>query len=347
MKLNNVIILNRRHMRDFFSFTEFWKKRGEFKDVANSELFFKPKDCDLHKNQLKAQVVGWINGKCLTDDKRLENSCIILPSCKIPRLNTRQCDKELGRLSREEAFGVVCLYEMMERSLKTDIYEILSCLGHDVVNIESGIVIVKNDTETTFERSDAPVAHEPGRRLQNVLIANLSNNSHGTAKVKWGDESVELHDGECLRALFYGNRCLKFLGSGSRKMRLTLDRETLRTGLCLNGVKVYTAGNVLDVACGLHGGYVYATDMPGCKYVSRHKNFPDEDYYLVNSIGKDERVCHMELNENETKCLLLTDKLRLYMLDANNDDDIVLVDENVVMASFDKNKLSTLKTIEQ
>ena len=351
MTLNNVIILNRKHLRDFFSFSEFWKKKNEFLDLVNSDLFYQSEKEKAQKLPLKEQVVSWIiKGFRLTTGMKLEPGNIVLPSTKVFRTCTMQCEKELGQLSPEEAFGVVCLYELMGRKLKQDIYEVLSCLGHEMFNPDQGIIIVQNhkEKEKVFEQYEG---NEDGQddksdKLYNVLIANMSKDELGDVLIKCGKEQVQLRQGECMRAIFYGTKCLKLLPVASGGIKLVLNTETYATGLSKDGTLLETEGNVLVFACG-ENGYLYATDSKDKKFNSEHNKFADEDYSVVSEIGKDETIVYLELNNNETKCLFLTDKKNVYLYDSserkNYYDEIKLIESDVIMASFNNNELQTIK----
>lgn len=348
MKLNNVIILNRKHLRDFFSFSEFWKKKNEFLDLVNSDLFYQSEKERVQKLPLKEQVVSWIKKRFrLTNGMKLEPGNIVLPSAKVFRTCTTQCEKELGQLSPEEAFGVVCLYELMGRKLKQDIYEVLSCLGHEMFNPDQGIIIVQNHTEKVFEQY---VGNEDGQddksdKLYNVLVANMSKDALGYALIKCGKEQVQLKQGECVRAIFYGTKCLKLLPAASGGIKLVLNTETYATGLSKDGTLLETEGNVLVFASG-RNGYLYATDSQDKKFNSEHNKFADLDFYVTSDIGQDETIVYLELNNNETKCLFLTDKKKVYLYDnskRNNDNEIKLIESDVIMASFNNNELQTIK----
>lgn len=347
MKLNNVIILNRKHLRDFFSFSEFWKKKNEFLDLVNSDLFYQSEKEKAQKLPLKEQVVSWIKGFRLTTGMKLEPGNIVLPSTKVFRTCTMQCEKELRQLSPEEAFGVVCLYELMGRKLKQDIYEVLSCLGHEMFNPDQGIIIVQNYKKKVFEQYEG---NEDGQddksdKLYNVLIANMSKDALGYALIKCGNKQVQLRQGECIRAIFYGTKCLKLLPVASGGIKLVLNTETYATGLSKDGNLLETEGNVLVFASG-EKGYLYATDSQDEKFNSHHYNFTHEDYSLFSDIGKDETIVYLELNNNETKCLFLTDKKKVYLYDnsnRNNDNEIKLIESDVIMASFNNNELQTIK----
>lgn len=347
MKLNNVIILNRKHLRDFFSFSEFWKKKNEFLDLVNSDLFYQSEKEKAQKLPLKEQVVSWIKGFRLTTGMKLEPGNIVLPSTKVFRTCTMQCEKELRQLSPEEAFGVVCLYELMGRKLKQDIYEVLSCLGHEMFNPDQGIIIVQNHKKKVFEQYEG---NEDGQddksdKLYNVLIANMSKDALGYALIKCGNKQVQLRQGECIRAIFYGTKCLKLLPVASGGIKLVLNTETYATGLSKDGNLLETEGNVLVFASG-EKGYLYATDSQDEKFNSHHYNFTHEDYSLFSDIGKDETIVYLELNNNETKCLFLTDKKKVYLYDnsnRNNDNEIKLIESDVIMASFNNNELQTIK----
>ena len=343
MKLNNVIILNRKHLRDFFSFSEFWKKKNEFLDLVNSDLFYQSEKERAQKLPLKEQVVSWIKEFRLTKGMKLDPGNIVLPSAKIFRTCTTQCEKELGQLSPEEAFGVVCLYELMGRKLKQDIYEVLSCLGHEMFNPDQGIIIVQNHTKKVFEQY---VGNEDGQddksdKLYNVLIANMSKDALGYALIKCGIEQVQLKQGECVRAIFYGTKCVKLLPVASGGIKLVLNTETNATGLSKDGNLLETEGNVLAFARGKNG-YLYATDSKDKKFNSEHNKFADLDYYVTSDIGKDETIVYLELNDNETKCLFLTDKKKVYLYDSNK-DTIEFLESDVIMASFNNNELQTIK----
>lgn len=342
MRLNNVIILNRRHLKEFFSFTEFWAKRKEFLDVANSDIFFRPKDKDCQKNQLKAQVINWIKGRSLTKDKKLGQTYITLPSGNLSRYYTTQCENELKQLTSEEAFGIVCLYEMIERTLKQDIYEILTCLGYEIFNPLSGVIVVQNNADKELEPYEKDGDQDTGAKLCNVLIANLSKEKSGVSTIKLGDEQVDIQPNECIRAVFYGTKCLKILPTAQHVMRFVLNLENYTTGLSVDEAVVKTTGNVVAFAYGRNGGYVYATDSQEKKFVASHRNIGDE--YFYNPIHKDENIIYIELNRSETECLLLTDQKKLYLCKAHNEDEILFVDDNVIMASFEKDELQILKS---
>lgn len=344
MKLNNVIILNRKHLRDFFSFSEFWKKKNEFLDLVNSDLFYQSEKERVQKLPLKEQVVSWIKEFTPTKGMKLEPGNIVLPSAKIFRTCTTQCEKELGQLSPEEAFGVVCLYELMGRKLKQDIYEVLSCLGHEMFNPDQGIIIVQNHKEKVFEqyRGNEDGQDDKSDKLYNVLVANMSQDALGYALIKCGNKQVQLRQGECIRAIFYGTKCLKLLPAASGGIKLVLNTETYATGLSKDGTLLETEGNVLVFACG-RNGYLYATDSRDQKFNSHHYNFTHEDYSLFSDIGKDETIVYLELNNNETKCLFLTDKKKVYLYDSSEGDTIEFVESDVIMASFNNNRLQTIK----
>ena len=344
MKLNNVIILNRKHLRDFFSFSEFWKKKNEFLDLVNSDLFYQSEKERVQKLPLKEQVVSWIKEFRLTNGMKLEPGNIVLPSTKVFRTCTMQCEKELGQLSPEEAFGVVCLYELMGRKLKQDIYEVLSCLGHEMFNPDQGIIIVQNYKEKVFEQYIGNEDEQDNKsdKLYNVLVANMSKDALGYALIRCGEEQVQLRQGECMRAIFYGTKCLKLLPAVSGGIKLVLNTETYATGLSKDGTLLETEGNVLVFACG-RNGYLYATDSRDQKFNSHHYNFTHEDYSLFSDIGKDETIVYLELNNNETKCLFLTDKKKVYLYDSTEGDTIEFVDSDVIMASFNNNELQTIK----
>ena len=344
MKLNNVIILNRKHLRDFFSFSEFWKKKNEFLDLVNSDLFYQSEKERVQKLPLKEQVVSWIKEFRLTNGMKLEPGNIVLPSTKVFRTCTMQCEKELGQLSPEEAFGVVCLYELMGRKLKQDIYEVLSCLGHEMFNPDQGIIIVQNYKEKVFEQYIGNEDEQDNKsdKLYNVLIANMSKDALGYALIRCGEEQVQLRQGECMRAIFYGTKCLKLLPAVSGGIKLVLNTETYATGLSKDGTLLETEGNVLVFACG-RNGYLYATDSRDQKFNSHHYNFTHEDYSLFSDIGKDETIVYLELNNNETKCLFLTDKKKVYLYDSSEGDTIEFVESDVIMASFNNNRLQTIK----
>lgn len=344
MKLNNVIILNRKHLRDFFSFSEFWKKKNEFLDLVNSDLFYQSEKERVQKLPLKEQVVSWIKEFRLTNGMKLEPGNIVLPSTKVFRTCTMQCEKELGQLSPEEAFGVVCLYELMGRKLKQDIYEVLSCLGHEMFNPDQGIIIVQNHKEKVFEQYIGNEDEQDNKsdKLYNVLIANMSKDALGYALIKCGNKQVQLRQGECIRAIFYGTKCLKLLPAASGGIKLVLNTETYATGLSKDGTLLETEGNVLVFASG-EMGYLYATDSQDKKFNSHHYKFTHEDYSLFSDIGEDETIVYLELNNNETKCLFLTDKKKVYLYDSNEGDTIEFVESDVIMASFNNNRLQTIK----
>jgi hypothetical protein len=341
MKLNGVIILNRRHLRDFFSFTEFWNKRNEFKKISNSEIFFKPKDKENMKTQLKAQVINWINHIPLTSDKQLNLTDIILPNGDVKRNYTSQCEKELNQMRKEESFGIVCLYEMMERNLKPDIYEVLACLGYEIFDPESGIIVVQNNHELNLiSYNSTDVSKDES--LNNVLIVNLSKQQDGESTLIFENIEIKLKPRECVRAIFFGEQCLKVLPSTQGPMRFDLHQDNHTTGLSLNNNSIETKGNVIDFSYG-HSGYIYASHNCDEKFISCHCNIHDCSYYYYNPIDKNENIIYIELNNDETKCLLLTNKLNLYLCNKNNDTEIIYVDKNVLKATFKGNEIETIK----
>lgn len=336
MKLNGVIILNRRHLKDFFSFSEFWRKRKEFKETVNRDIFFK--STDIYQKELKVQVINWINGLPLTADKQLTVTSIALPSRRITRLFTTQCEVELARLSKEDAFGIVALYEMMGRNLRQDIFEILFCLGYETIDPTSGIIVIRNNSEHHLEQYDPKEAENGSRDLKNVLIANLSE-ERGTSTIVFEDREIKINSGKCIRAIFYGDKCLRVLPSPYSPMKFELNAENYTTGLSLNGATESVRGNVMAFAYGKKG-YVYATASKAYKFIAKHRNITD--FFYDNPIGDDENIIYVELNENETKCLMLTDKKKLYVCD--KEDTLTLVGTDVLMASFVNNQLQTIKT---
>lgn len=255
------------------------EEKNEFLDLVNSDLFYQSEKERVQKLPLKEQVVSWIKGFRLTTGMKLEPGNIVLPSAKVFRTCTTQCEKELGQLSPEEAFGVVCLYELMGRKLKQDIYEVLSCLGHEMFNPNQGIIIVQNHTEKVFEQY---VGNEDGQddksdKLYNVLVANMSKDALGYALIRCGNEQVQLEQGECVRAIFYGTKCLKLLPAASGGIKLVLNTETYATGLSKDGTLLEIEGNVLVFASG-EMGYLYATDSNDKKFNSEHNKFADLDF---------------------------------------------------------------------
>lgn len=342
MKLNNVIILNRRHLKEFFSFTEFWKKRKEFVDIAYSNLFCKPNESS-QKKILVSLIKDWINGRALTSGKGVETLSIILPTGKIKRHYTSLCEKELALLKLEDAFGVVCLYEFMERELRLDIYEVLSNLGYEVFDPTSGVITLQNKSEKEFEQYDEQEnCQDSGAKLRNVLIANTSSEQYGYATVRLRNKQINIQTGECIRAIFYGTKCLKLLPIVSSKMKFIFNKETYVTGLSKDGTLLKTVGNVLSFTCG-RKGYVYSTDDTDKKFVASHYEFSSEDYNVTSNIEKDELIIYVEMDKNEKKCLFLTDKKNLYLYDTNEGDEIVLYEQNVLMASFVNNELQIIK----
>lgn len=338
MKLNNVIILNRKHMKEFFSFSDFWSQRKEFQDVANNGMFFKHKD--NNKNQLKAQVINWINNRSLTAQMKLSQTYITLPSGDISRVYSTECESELSLLKREEAYGVVCLYEMMERQLKQDIYEILACLDYEIFNPISGVILVSNGTIKELDpyvKNDNKAKQE----LNNVLIVNQSTDRVGGAIIRFNKTEYSIKSGECIRSIFMGNKCIKILPKSCNSMQFVLNNEQYTTGLSINGSIIKTEGDVVAFAMGKRGGYIYATKSKNKKFVASHHNIADE--YFYNPMRENENIVYIELSGNETECLLLTNKKNLYLCKADNENEVLFIDENVTMATFNNNKLQIIK----
>lgn len=337
MKLNNIIILNRQHMRDFFSFAEFWAKKKEFLEVVSSGLFYRPKDKLNNKVQLNNQIFDWINHKPLIHNMQLERGKILLPCGSILRVHTMNCDAELEKMSQEDAFGVVCLYEYLERNLRQDIFEVLSTLGYESLNIESGVIIINSSGEKELKPLSNPIEENPTAILRNVAIINYCKDN---VSIKCGNTSKALESGECLRALFWGEQCVKLLPSVQNNVRFKWLGESQQTGITVNDVVI--TGNILAFTTGKSGGYIYSIDSKDKKLVSNHRNIADN--YLFNPIEPDERIVYMELNQNETQCLLLTDKMNLYLCSSNNDLEIKRSDSGVIMASFKNNQIKKIKT---
>lgn len=109
-----------------------------------------------------------------------------------------------------------------------------------------------------------------------------------------------------------------------------------------DGTLLEIEGNVLVFASG-EMGYLYATDSNDKKFNSEHNKFADLDFYVTSDIGQDETIVYLELNNNETKCLFLTDKKKVYLYDSNVGDSIEFVESDVIMASFNNNGLQTIK----
>ncbi len=339
MKLNNVIIMNRRHMKEFFSFSDFWSQRKEFKDVSNNDMFFKHKDKENHKNQLKAQVLNWIEKRNLTSQMQLSQSNTKLPSCCVTRVYSTDCESELSLLKPEEAFGVVCLYEMMERKLKQDIYEILACLGYETFNPQTGIILVSNNSTKEFNQ-DIEEDNEQNEGLSNVLIVNQSTEKSGEAIIRFDNKEYSISSGECLRALFLGNRCIKILPRSINSIQFILNAEQHTTGLSLNGANLRIDGDVTSFTAGAKG-YIYAVKSKNKKFIASHTNIADDYYY--NPIGENENIVYVELNNNETECLLLTNEKKLYLCKADSENEILFIDKDVIMATFENNNLEILK----
>ena len=64
---------------------------------------------------------------------------------------------------------------------------------------------------------------------------------------------------------------------------------------------------------------------------------------MTSNIEKDELIIYVEMDKNEKKCLFLTDKKNLYLYDTNEGDEIMLYEQNVLMASFVNNELQIIK----
>ena len=341
MKLNNVIILNRKHMKEFFSFSDFWSQRKEFQYVANNDMFLKHKDKENHKNQLKAQVINWIENRSLTTQMQLGQTYISLPNGNVSRVYSTECDSELSLLNPEEAYGIVCLYELMERKLKLDIYEILACLGYETFNPKSGIMLVSNSTVKEFDQNATIDNDYTDEELINVLIVNQSTDRVGSAIIRFNNTEYSIESGECIRSIFMGTKCIKILPKAINSMQFVLNKEHYTTGLSINNSKINTKGDVLAFAMGTRGGYVYATKSKGQKFIASHHYIADD--YFFNPIDKEEDIVYIELNGNETECLLLTNKKNLYLCKADNENEILFIDEKVTMATFNNNRLQIIK----
>lgn len=347
MKLNNVIIINRRHLRDFFSFREFWAKRKEFKDLANSPLFFKQQDNDpgapskqVSKNQLKTQVISWINRRPLTADKSLSASAIYLPTGTATRLYTRDCEKELAELSPEEAFGVMCLYELMERKLKPDIHEVLATLGHQLFDPLSGTIILNDKNETILEAYEKGCDIPDGSRLANILIANIPSDKPTEATLIFMNSTYRIAPGCCVRAVFMADKCLRIISGSRQTVDFVLDTEHLSTGIARQSALIRAKGNVLAFAAGRHG-FLYSTDKATIRFESHHRYISDS--YLCNPLRDDELIVYMELNRSESQCLLLTDTMHLYICNADYEPTIESIDSGVLMAWYEGDELKILK----
>ena len=343
MKLGNVIILNRQHLKEFFSFPEFCEKKNEFVDLANSDFFFKTKDRENNKIQLKAQVIDWINKRNLTSDKQLSPGFIVLPNAKISRNYSLYCEDLLKQLSFEDAFGIVCLYEMMERNLKQDIYEIMTCLGHEVVNPQSGVIIVQNNTTKDFTNKLDISNSDASESLYNVLVVNMSSDHEGVASIVFENEEVTLKSGECIRALFYGNRCIKLFSQSNSNLKFYLKEGTYTTGVKLNGTPLPIEGNVLSFASGKKGN-IYAVKDGNKKFVADHMIISDIGNYL-NRI--DEVIVYIEISPSEKEFIALTKNKKLYHYTSDDyNGKVELFRENVIYATYRNNEIMTINETE-
>ena len=111
--------------------------------------------------------------------------------------------------------------------------------------------------------------------------------------------------------------------------------------MSINGSKINTKGDVLAFAMGTRGGYVYATKSKGQKFIANHHYIADD--YFYNPIGERENIVYVELNTNETECLLLTNEKKLYLCEADNENEILFIDKDVIMATFEDSKLQIIK----
>ena len=175
-------------MKEFFSFAEFWKKRKEFVDISNSNLFCKPNESS-QKKILNSLVRDWIKGRTLTSDKGLDSHSIMLSSGKITRRYTSQCEKELALLSREEAFGIVCLYELMERELRQDIYEVLSYLGYDFIFLICHFVILLYECSITNKQFEEILEQNDIRATKLIKLIIEKYNKENLFKEIEGSEN--------------------------------------------------------------------------------------------------------------------------------------------------------------
>ena len=227
--------------------------------------------------------------------------------------------------------------------MRLDIYEVLSNLGYEVFDPTSGVITLQNKSEKEFEQYDEQEnCQDSGAKLRNVLIANTSSEQYGYATVRLRNKQINIQAGECIRAIFYGTKCLKLLPIVSSKMKFIFNKETYVTGLSKDSTLLKTVGNVLSFTCG-RKGYVYSTDDTDKKFVASHYEFSSEDYNVTSNIEKDELIIYVEMDKNEKKCLFLTDKKNLYLYDTNEGDEIVLYEQNVLMASFVNNELQIIK----
>lgn len=341
MKLNDVIILNRQHMRDFFSFPEFMTKRKEFIEIVDNDVFFKPKDKINNKIYLKAQVKNWINRRPLLEHCILEHSNIVLPTGKVLRNYSMGCEEELSQLSPEDAFGISCLYELIERKLKQDIYEIMAFLGYEINKPENGIMILTTNKE--LELFDENKSHDQGLDLNSVLLVSCPPNHIKDLTITLGNTSIHLRAGECTRALFYGDECIKILPLKQKNVSYYFIKENF-TNSILIGDCVLPKENVLAFACG-EQGFVYSVkaNRKEKKFISRHRKISDDGFFYNPLENSDEDVIYIELSPKENRCIFLTNKKRLYCYDSDNEDEIKLKDENVIMATFSGNEIKTLK----
>lgn len=336
MKLNNIIILTRKQMGNFFSFAEFWAKRKEFRKTADAPGFLSPLDLkDDRYTTLRYYVNNWIGGKIDLKQQgvKLEYGNIILPNTPLLRKNTMGCEKELTKFKKEDAFGVVCLFEFLDRKIQQpDIFEICSTLGYEAEIRDC--MFIKEDKE--FEPITQPVEGDDADPLRSVVMVNTSKEHDCKVSIKDG-ESVILPTDKCMRALFWGGHCVKLLPYRLNGVEFIFDETTHHTGLSVDdSTDVYE--NVLAFAkCESQWHRIYSVESTGKKFFANHDKIDDD--YIDDPFDKDEHIVYIELNDNddEASCLLLTDKKNLYVRAQSDPFGFPFNDRGVIMASFKGN----------
>lgn len=335
MKLNNIIILTRKQMGSFFSFAEFWQKRREFREMAAAPDFLSPLDLrDERYKTLRNKVKEWIYSKNdLQQMPLLEYIKINLPDAPpLLRSNTMGCEEELSSFSEEDRFGVICLYEFLDRKLKPEIFEICSTLGYEALS--RGCMFIQEDRE--FEPISLPVEGHDADPLKSVVVVNTSNEHDCKVSIK-GKESTPLPAGKCTRALFLGGHCVKILPYRQNGVEFSFDEATYHTILSVDG-GTDVCKNVLAFAkCKSQWHRIYSVESTGKKFFANHDKIDDD--YIDDPFDKDEKIVYMELNDNddEASCLLLTDKKNLYVRAQSDPYGFPFNDRGVIMASFKGN----------
>lgn len=343
MKLQGVIITNRKNLCDNFDFGEFWNKRREFVNSVQKDIFFSP--YDNSQKWLYSIVSNWINNLLNTEIKsgglKVTQTEITRNSSLYKRKYTLFCTDELKAISESDIsnyIGIVALYEMMGRELKFDIENVLSTLCVECLNLKKDFICV-NTSETLKLKSISNEDYErfKNAQLRSVLIYN--GNKSSDVSIIWNDKKEILKVRQCCRSVFCGEICMALesqnVGYGIHYQSPSLGES----GIEVNGTLVSLPGNVLSIVAN-KDGYVCIIDVKGKKFIAKHHDI--DDIELNNIFPKDEDPIYLIMNPIGKDILILTNKKNVYRYFYQK-DKLELFEKDVLMAFYDGTNIKVLK----